>query len=689
MLHELKRTLVPSSVNTADIVSGIVVGVDMIRLYCKHLKYIKNLYLLTNGRYKSPLSESETDLNAIKEEMINSNIQFKVLGVDFDDDETGFIEEGEPDPAKKQSEAVIKSICDIPDSIFANVEEAINSLQEPTVKKPRPIKTFAGNLVLGDATAYTSNNVLSINIEAFPCTRVAAPPTATAYATAGKPAQSQAPTQAADSDSKLKNTGLQEVKRLTEYFVKDEEAPGGQAEIEADEVEAGYRFGSEIVFLSPEEGVVLQAVNAQPASMLIVGFVKEKDVPRYMSMSNTDYVTSARGDARASLALSSLVHAVYLENSAIIVRFIQKENKEVKMCVLTPVIEENFEGFVLSRLPFAQDQRHYRFPPLGEVRIRSKETGGFKTVKEHPVMIPTDDMQEAMDQFVDHMDLMEADDDGFEYASPDQVYNPLIHRIKHVVKFCALMDNTENLPDMLSVLRKYANPPESLLSKAESTISKLDELLATKRVETKEERKQRIKREKESKSDGNFAQKQEEVVVEEKAIDLDNILARASTTQSQTQGSEDDLVKRESNSSNTAGPTSQPGPDLVHLSTSATDIKVSAISPVTDFQNAINLASSSASPAAKDQILVSACTQVMDILAELFEIAVAPNPPIDSTISSLLGDLVRAAKMTGSGEQRRLVFNLKAKLDDLVESEEIGEHLTEEVSGVLDELGKL
>jgi len=55
-------------------------------------------------------------------------------------------------------------------------------------------------------------------------------------------------------------------------------------------------------------------------------------------------------------------------------------------------------------MPFADDVRHYTFPSLSTLVSRSGEK-----VTKHPY-IPTEEQLEAMDNFVDAMDLMEAGD---------------------------------------------------------------------------------------------------------------------------------------------------------------------------------------------------------------------------------------------------------------------------------------
>jgi len=59
-------------------------------------------------------------------------------------------------------------------------------------------------------------------------------------------------------------------------------------------------------------------------------------------------------------------------------------------------------------MPFAEDNRNYTFQSLDRLYNRK----GVK-IEKH-VNIPTDDMLEAMDSFVDSMDLMEVekDDEG-------------------------------------------------------------------------------------------------------------------------------------------------------------------------------------------------------------------------------------------------------------------------------------
>ena len=58
----------------------------------------------------------------------------------------------------------------------------------------------------------------------------------------------------------------------------------------------------------------------------------------------------------------------------------------------------------MLQMPFADDVRKYTFPSLDHLVSKKGEK-----IKEHP-FLPTDNQSDAMDKFVDAMDLMNAGD---------------------------------------------------------------------------------------------------------------------------------------------------------------------------------------------------------------------------------------------------------------------------------------
>lgn len=76
------------------------------------------------------------------------------------------------------------------------------------------------------------------------------------------------------------------------------------------------------------------------------------------------------------------------------------------LVLLAPSIESDYECLLEVQLPFAEDVRSYRFPPLDKV-----VTVSGKIVTEHR-NLPSTSLQQAMDEYVDSMELDLKDDDG-------------------------------------------------------------------------------------------------------------------------------------------------------------------------------------------------------------------------------------------------------------------------------------
>lgn len=145
-------------------------------------------------------------------------------------------------------------------------------------------------------------------------------------------------------------------------------------------------------------------------------------------------------------------------------------------------------------MPFADDIRKYTFPPLENLINKKGER-----VAKHPY-IPTDEQMDAMGQFVDAMDLMQAgekDEEGYALpllpSSPARThvllisaarrnrapwfdtrlsYNPAIHRIKQALFHSAVAQDLSSnpLPPPHPELTKYFDPPKRALKRARDAI---------------------------------------------------------------------------------------------------------------------------------------------------------------------------------------------------------------------------
>lgn len=139
---------------------------------------------------------------------------------------------------------------------------------------------------------------------------------------------------------------------------------------------------------------------------------------------------------KARMAFSSLVHALHELDSYAVARLVPKEGKDPQILLLAPSIDENVEALIDVPLPFAEDFRVYRFPPLDRVITAS----GVSLTKHR--YLPTEDLAETMSDYVDSMDLSLAgqDDDGApaEYMPIDETYSPMVHRVNQAVRHRAV-----------------------------------------------------------------------------------------------------------------------------------------------------------------------------------------------------------------------------------------------------------
>lgn len=119
-------------------------------------------------------------------------------------------------------------------------------------------------------------------------------------------------------------------------------------------------------------------------------------------------VAQKLSDADA-LKLSSLIHSLQELESYAVARIVTKDGKDPALILLAPHIEPEFECLYDVPLPFAEDVRNYQFPPLDKVIT---VTGN--TIYENNRLLPSRELTDAMDDYVDAMDISnwEKDEEG-------------------------------------------------------------------------------------------------------------------------------------------------------------------------------------------------------------------------------------------------------------------------------------
>ncbi|TFK38608.1 hypothetical protein BDQ12DRAFT_683054 [Crucibulum laeve] len=203
----------------------------------------------------------------------------------------------------------------------------------------------------------------------------------------------------------------------------------------------------------------------------ICGFFLAKNFRRELSLGEIQYVWADPSSPNQQVMLSSIVQAMYEKGALAIARWVSKDEMDPKMGVLAPCVFDGVDCFLWAHMPFADDVRKYTFASLDNLVSKKGET-----ITEHPY-IPTETQQEAMDDFVDEMDLMgagEKDEEGNRgpWFDTRQSYNPTIHRVKQAVFHAAVVPDIEThpLPPPHPELLKYFDPPRKVLKRARGAI---------------------------------------------------------------------------------------------------------------------------------------------------------------------------------------------------------------------------
>lgn len=309
------------------------------------------------------------------------------------------------------------------------MQQAIEELGTPRVKSTRPVPSFKGQLTLGNPEQYDS--ALCIDVERYPRVMIRRPLAASQYVHRSDLSNLHASAQSSatvlpDADGAEPGMPQNDPNTLTNvrnsrtYQVVDEQVPGGKRDVSRDDLAKGYEYGRTAVHIS-ESDLNVTKLETQ-AGLEIIGFIPWSNVggshrlyssnsdlaqyERYMNMSTSCVIIAQKTNNKAIMALSSLIHALFELESYAVARLVPKSDKEPVIVLLAPSIEVDYECLLDVQLPFAEDVRSYKFPPLDKVI-----TVSGKEIKEHR-NLPNDALEAAMSDYVDRLDLSAFGKDG-------------------------------------------------------------------------------------------------------------------------------------------------------------------------------------------------------------------------------------------------------------------------------------
>ncbi|RAH42091.1 ATP-dependent DNA helicase 2 subunit KU80 [Aspergillus brunneoviolaceus CBS 621.78] len=485
-IRELSEKIVPSQTNKGDAISAIVLAIQMIIIHCKKLKYKRRIVLVTDG--KGPMNTDS--LSEITKKIKEDNIELIILGPDFDDPDYG-VKEEDKDPQKAENEAILRSLAEDCDGAYGTLEQAVAELQIPRVKSVRVTATFKGFLQLGNPEEY--DTALRIPVERYFRTHAAKPPSASQFvlrsdlaASQEQPESSATAAAAAQESQPMDGNSLTNVRNLRAYQVSDEEAPGGKRDVELGDLAKGYEYGRTAVHISETD---LNITTLETfAALELLGFIQSGRYDRYMHMSTTNIIIAQRANDKAALALSSFIHALFELECYAVARLVVKENKPPIVVLLAPSIEPDYECLLEAQLPFAEDVRTYRFPPLDKVL-----TVSGKVVTQHR-NLPNEDLMDAMEKYVLGMELNDTDENGepIDTLPLEDSFSPVLHRTDAAIRFRAIHPD-KPIPPPSETLTSFSHPPQDLIEKSQPQLEKLIAVADVKKVPPKAKGRKRTR----------------------------------------------------------------------------------------------------------------------------------------------------------------------------------------------------
>lgn len=180
---------------------------------------------------------------------------------------------------QEANERILKVFAEDCSGIFSTLAPAVESAKKPRLKATRSVSVYKGTLTLGDPEKYDS--ALSIEVERYPRTMVAKPPTASSFVVRTDLGGAQSSTQSTttvvgDGDDVQTNGQLASVKSQRVYQVDDEDNPGAKKNIDYDEISRGFEYGRTAVPISESESNIVK-IESEP-KLDIIGFVPEERV---------------------------------------------------------------------------------------------------------------------------------------------------------------------------------------------------------------------------------------------------------------------------------------------------------------------------------------------------------------------------------------------------------------------------
>ncbi|OBZ80021.1 ATP-dependent DNA helicase II subunit 2 [Grifola frondosa] len=484
-------SLEPSTV-AGDPLDALIVGIETQHEYLASKKtWTRKMVLLTDG--ENPIEVEDWEATVKKMNALETSLT--IVGVDFDDDELPFHEDNKSTMKSANETFYHTFVSNLDSGVVGNCDFALRELSRPDIKQTK--SALIGTVLrLGDVDVRPEEAV-EVHVKTSKCTALARPKSWKRFARRVRPSDEMG-----DEDEMARRTREEEANKAvyaqlrmhTEYYIEKtpteegaeeeiEEAPEQPpATIEKENLVRGFKYGASY---APCPDGQFERLKTRKG-INICGFFAARNLRQELAMGEVQYIWADPDSAVQQAALSSIVQAMYEKGVIAIAKWVSRDGMDPKMGVLSPCVFEEADCLLWVQMPFADDVRSFPFASLDTLITKSGEV-----LTKHPYL-PNEEQMEAMENFVDTMDLMEAgekDEDGNRQPWFDTrlSYNPAIHRTKQALFHSAIVPDitTHPLPPPHPELLKYFEPPQRVLKRAHDAIEECKQVFKVKEVPKK------------------------------------------------------------------------------------------------------------------------------------------------------------------------------------------------------------
>ncbi|KAG6820237.1 hypothetical protein H0H93_003600 [Arthromyces matolae] len=496
-----------------DPIDALIVGIETQAQYlAKKKTWTRKIVLVTDG--ESPIEVEDWEATAHKMNSCNINLTIVFVlslhanhpsidclvnsGADFDDEEFGYTEPDKPKIKQINETFYHQFVSKLESGFVGTCSDALQETAKPDIKVTK--SALMGTILrLGDVET-RSDEAIELTVKTSKCTAMSRPKSWKKFAV--REAKRKEATQDEDEEmeGESEKVTFAQLKMRSEYYVEqadaegdvkmednevkdlqpeDEESPHHLEKVEKEQLVRGFKYGT--TYAPCPDGQFPRLPTQK--GIEICGFFLAQNFRRELSMGEIQYVWADPTSSKQQAALSSIVKAMDKKGAMAIARWVSKDGMDAKMGVLTPVSFDEVDCLIWAQMPFADDVRKYTFASLDKLVNKKGEV-----LTEHP-FIPTEEQLEAMDDFVDGMDLMQAgprDEEGHRtpWYNTLESYNPSVHRTKQAMFHCAVVSDlaTNPLPPPHPDLLQYFEPPKRAVNNSIDSLEKCKSVFKVKQV---------------------------------------------------------------------------------------------------------------------------------------------------------------------------------------------------------------